>query len=220
MPATRPPRHRRPRKDSEAAAELRRIAGARGARVVTTLEQAAEAFTAGRERDALRILRPLMRSYPDAAGVRELAGLCQYRIGNYRAAERELDAFVEITGSTDQHPVLMDCARALKRYKRVDELWQELGEASPSAELVTEGRIVYAGSLADRGRRDEAIGVLEKRARDNPRRIQDHHARLWYALADLYERAGDIPRARVLFLRVKKHDAQFADVAERLASLG
>ena len=159
-------------------------------------------------------------AYPDAAGVRELAGLCQYRVGNYRAAERELDAFVELTGSTDQHPVLMDCARALKRYKRVDELWRELAEASPSGELVTEGRIVYAGSLADRGRRDEAIAVLEKRARDNPRRIQEHHARLWYALADLYERSGDIPRARALFLRVKKYDAQFADVAERLSSLG
>jgi tetratricopeptide (TPR) repeat protein len=220
MPATRPPRHKRPRKDSEAAAELRRIAGAGGPRAVTTLGHAADAFAAGRERDALRILRPLMRAYPDAAGVRELAGLCQYRVGNYRAAERELEAFVEITGATDQHPVLMDCARAMKRYKRVDELWLELGEASPSAELVTEGRIVYAGSLADRGRRDEAIAVLERRAGDNPRRIQEHHARLWYALADLYERAGDMPRARALFQRVRKYDAQFADVAERLASLG
>jgi tetratricopeptide (TPR) repeat protein len=83
-----------------------------------------------------------------------------------------------------------------------------------------EGRIVYAGSLADRGRRDDAIAVLEKRAQDKPRRVQEHHARLWYALADLYERAGDIPRARALFRKVQRFDAQFADVAERLAALG
>jgi tetratricopeptide (TPR) repeat protein len=188
--------------------------------VVSALDSAAQAFAADRPRDALRMVRPLVQAYPDAAGVRELAGLCHYRIGNYAAAQRELEAFVELTGSTEQHPVLMDCARAQRRWRRVDELWHELGEASPSGELVTEGRIVYAGSLADRGRRAEAIAVLEKRVRDTPARVQNHHVRLWYALADLYERSGDLPRARALFQRVRKHDAQFADVAERLAGLG
>ena len=56
-----------------------------------------------------------------------------------------------LTGSTEQHPVLADCYRALRRYDEVEPLWQELREVSPSAELVAEGRIVYAGSLADRG---------------------------------------------------------------------
>ncbi len=220
MPATRPPRYRRPRRDSEAGADLRRLAGSRAGWAVATLQSASDAFAAERERDALRLLRPLAHSYPDAAGVRELVGLCHYRLGNYRAAERELDAFTELTKATDQHPVLMDCARAQRKYRRVEELWRELADASSSAALVTEGRIVYAGSLADRGRRDEAIAVLEKRASDTPRRVQEHHARLWYALADLYERSGDIPRARALFQRVRKYDAQFADVGERLASLG
>jgi hypothetical protein len=49
--------------------------------------------------------------------------------------------------------------------------------------------------------------------------VQEHHVRVWYALADLYERAGEIPKARELFLRVRRHDAAFSDVAERLASL-
>ena len=53
-----------------------------------------------------------------------------------------------------------------------------------------------------------------------PNRVQDHHVRVWYALADLYERAGDLPRARELFLRIRRHDAAFADAAERLAALG
>ena len=43
--------------------------------------------------------------------------------------------------------------------------------------------------------------------------------RLWYALADLEERAGDVPRARALFQQVRRYDAEFADVAERLAAL-
>ena len=37
-------------------------------------------------------------------------------------------------------------------WSAVEELWDELRQASPSAELVMEGRIVMAGSLADRGR--------------------------------------------------------------------
>jgi hypothetical protein len=38
-------------------------------------------------------------------------------------------------------------------------------------------------------------------------------------LADLCERSGDLPRARELFDRVRKRDAAFADVAERLVAL-
>ena len=51
------------------------------------------------------------------------------------------------------------------------------------------------------------------------KRVQPHHLRLWYALGDLYERAGEIPRAREMFERVRKQDSSFADVAERLAAL-
>ena len=39
----------------------------------------------------------------------------------------------------------------------------------------------------------------------------------WYALADLYERAGDVPRARELFRRDPADQPGFADVAQRLA---
>jgi hypothetical protein len=46
-----------------------------------------------------------------------------------------------------------------------------------------------------------------------------HHARLWYALADLYERAGDAPKARDLFSRVVAAQPDLADAAERLAAL-
>ena len=151
--------------------------------------------------------------------MRELLGLSQYRLGQYAAATKELEAFVELTNSVEQHPVLMDCARALGKHRRVEELWEELAAASPSGALVTEGRIVLAGSLADQGRLTEAIATLDRRG-GQPNRVQDHHVRVWYALADLYERAGDLPKARELFLRIRRYDAGFADVAERLASLG
>jgi Tetratricopeptide repeat len=43
--------------------------------------------------------------------------------------------------------------------------------------------------------------------------------RLWYALADLYERAGDVPRARELFTRVAKHAPDMADIESRIRNL-
>jgi tetratricopeptide (TPR) repeat protein len=228
-PASRPSRKRSARtpaptrrkrvRTTGAGDELARLAG-RGARhAETELARAAEAFSAGRERDAARLLRPLRDAYPDASAVRELLGLSQYRLGQYQAATKELEAFVELTNSVEQHPVLMDCARALGKHRRVEELWEELATASPSGALVTEGRIVLAGARADQGRLTEAIATLDRRS-PQQHRVQDHHVRVWYALGDLYERAGDLPKARDLFQRIRRHDAGFADVAERLAALG
>jgi tetratricopeptide (TPR) repeat protein len=214
------PKHRRRRvKTTEASEELARIAGrnARGAQ--EQLARAAELFTAGREREAMRLLRPLRDAYPDASAVRELTGLCHYRLGQYPAATKELEAFVDLSNSVEQHPVLMDCYRAQGKWRRVEELWEELRVASPSPALVTEGRIVLAGSRADRGRINEAIATLDK-GTAKPSVVRDHHLRQWYALADLYERSGDVPASRQLFLRIRRHDGAFADVAERLAALG
>jgi len=180
---------------------------------------AADDFDHERDRRALRTLRVLRDSLPDSPSVRELLGLTQYRLGNYRAAAKELEAFIELSGSVEQHPVLMDCYRAQRRWAKVEKLWLELAEASPSAQLVAEGRIVAAGALADRGRVTEAVRLLSRKA-DAVKRPREHHLRLWYALADLEERAGDHARARVLFARVAAHDPQFADVADRKAALG
>jgi tetratricopeptide (TPR) repeat protein len=85
--------------------------------------------------------------------------------------------------------------------------------------LVTEGRIVMAGSLADQGRLQEAIALLEK-AQKNVKRPEVHHLRQAYYLADLYERAGEVARARELFRWVVTHEPQFADAPERAAALG
>jgi tetratricopeptide (TPR) repeat protein len=214
-----PPAQRRRLRSTEASEELRQIAGRGANRAVAELAHAAEAVNAGHERDAARILRPLRDAYPDAAAVRELLGLVHYRLGQYPAAAKELGTFADLTGSVEQHPVLMDCARAQKKYAKVASLWEELAASSPSAALVSEGRIVMAGSLADRGRLRDAVAMLERRGA-NVKRPSEHHLRVWYALADLCERTGDLPRARELFDRVRKSDPAFADVAERLVALG
>jgi len=189
-----------------------------GARLQEALIRGARALDRGYEAEALRMLRPWREPYPDSAELRELLGVTYYRLGRWALAQKELDAFAGLTDSTDQHPVLMDVARALGRYKRVDQLWEELRAVSPGAEIVTEGRIVYAGALADQGKLGEAIKVLE-RAPAGPKRILPHHLRLWYALADLHERAGDIPAARGLFRKISAQDPSFVDVAGRLAGL-
>jgi tetratricopeptide (TPR) repeat protein len=114
--------------------------------------------------------------------------------------------------------VLADCYRARREYSKVEELWRALGEASPTAELVEEGRIVYAGALADQGKLREAIRALEA-APKAPRKPKLHHLRRWYALADLYERGGDLKRAKRLFSEIDGLEPGFGDVRLRMSQL-
>ncbi|HLG00764.1 MAG TPA: tetratricopeptide repeat protein [Acidimicrobiia bacterium] len=200
-------------------AELRKAAGPQADREYRRLMEAATAYDAERYKDARRIIEPLARRYPSALSIRELYGLTLYRQGEYAKAIKELTTFTDRTSSTEQHPVLMDCYRALANWDDVARLWTELRDASPSGELVTEGRIVMAGALADQGRLREALQLLQKGPVE-PKRAKPHHLRLWYALADLEERSGNVPRARALFEQVRRRDGAFADVAERLAALG
>jgi tetratricopeptide (TPR) repeat protein len=170
------------------------------------LREAGESFRRERFDEARRILRPLAKQAPRAASVRELYGLSLYRLGRWAQAAQELEAYRALTGSTEQDPVLADCYRALGRYAEVEELWDELRAASPRAELVAEGRIVAAGALADQGRLDEATRLLAASVSRPTRKPRLHHLRMAYALADLYERAGDLPRARELFARIAASD--------------
>jgi tetratricopeptide (TPR) repeat protein len=211
----------RSRLPDEVTRELARAVGpARAAKAETTLVEATTALDHDRARDALRTVRPLLSKAPDVAAVRELAGLAMYQLGRWEEAAAHLEAYVQLSGSVDRHPVLADCYRAVGRYRRVAELWEELRAASPDAALVTEGRIVAAGALADQGHLGRAIALLE-RGQAKPRRSSaPHHLRLWYALADLYERAGDTVRARDLFARVAAVDPSLADTVERLEALG
>lgn len=194
------------------------VAPATAVKLQGRLAEAARAFEAERFTEAERLLTSIRRLSPDVPEVHELLGLTFYRLGRWQRAIRELERFHALTQSVEQHPVLADCFRALRRWDEVERLWQELGQASPSPELIEEGRIVAAGAMADRGRLADAIRFLE-RAPKVKGKPKVHHLRRWYATADLYERAGETARARRLFSQIADTDPQFGDASERASDL-
>ena len=187
-------------------------------RLQRRLKDASRAFSRERYAEARQILRGLAQEAPSSASVHELLGLTWYREGRWKEAISELVLFRDLTGSTEQHPVLADCYRAQRKWDKVAALWDELREDSPGADLVVEGRIVMAGSLGDQGRYGEAIRLLTA-GRRKVKRPTDRHLRLAYVLADMHDRAGDVPAARDLFRWVQIHDADFADVEDRIEAL-
>jgi tetratricopeptide (TPR) repeat protein len=189
------------------------------ARIELRFADAARAYERERYTDALPTLRDLAKAAPGASSVRELLGLTYYRLGRWRDAIRELRAVVELTGSVDQHPVLADCERALGNHAAVEEIFAELRRTGAGSDVLAEGRLVMAGSLADRGRLSEAIDLLLPAVTRPVRRPLDRHLRQWYAIGDLYERSGDLPRAREYFMKVVAADPEMSNVVERLASL-
>ncbi|WP_436796142.1 tetratricopeptide repeat protein [Actinospongicola halichondriae] len=197
---------------------VRMLGQTKANRVVGQLADATEAFAEERLDDARKILKPLAELVPDEPAIRELNGLTLYRLGRWRLAITELTEFARRTDSTDQHPVLADCHRALGQHPTVERLWEELGEASPDAATIAEGRIVYAGSLADQGKVAEAIKVLESGSLGS-KTLKDHHLRMRYALGDLYDRAGESQAARRQFEAVVANDPEFFDVRDRLRQL-
>jgi tetratricopeptide (TPR) repeat protein len=191
-------------------------------KVARRMAAAARAYERDRYPEAMRITRVLADEVPESAAARELHGLVCYRSGRWREAVKHLQAARVLSGDDpSQLPVLMDCERAMGHRRRVEALWDELRAASPPADVLVEGRLVLAADLAERGRLADAITLLATAgAARNLRHPGDRHVRQWYVLADLYERAGDVPRARELFARVVAVDPELADAALRLAALG
>ncbi|MGA8297592.1 MAG: tetratricopeptide repeat protein [Acidimicrobiales bacterium] len=183
------------------------------------LDEAAVAYERDRYQDALRILRSLPSEARDLAAVRELRGLTFYRLGRWQEALRELRAFSSLTGSIDQLPVVADSERALGHHDRVADIWSEIRRSGTSSEVLVEGRLVMAGSLADRGKFQAAIALLGPTALRRVSKPHERHIRQWYLLGDLYERIGDVPRARAMFEKVVAGDPETSDAVERLSSL-
>ena len=226
---TRPPAHKPVREPDEVPADIaQELATAAGPDWNFLRDRISERMSAGigayereRYRDAARILRTVVDAVPNAPSPRELLGLCQYHQGNWKAALVNLEVFATLTGSVDQHPVRMDCQRALGRPKRVEALFEELRKGSPDPEVLSEGRLVLAGTRADLGDLGGAVRLLvDAGAGRLVRNPAERHLRQWYVLADLMERSGDLAKARDLFLRVQATDPDAYDVAERLDALG
>jgi len=207
---------------AEVIQELRVAGGVDGQKLAGRLATAARAYARDRYPEVLRITRSVLQAVPNSAAAQELYGLACYRLGRWKEAVRHLEeARSRSGGDPDQLPVIMDCHRALGHHRRVEAVWKELRESSPPVDVLVEGRLVMAAELADRGELSEAISLLVSGgAARNLRHPAERHLRQWYVLADLYERSGDVPRARELFGRVADVEPDLADVAERVAALG
>lgn len=215
----RKPLARRIQNLEDPAVVLKRAVGEpRDRALLNRLNKAARAFEAERFGDARKQLQPVVSEAPELVDGRELMGIILYRMARWKEAIEQLEKFRELTSSTEQHPVLADCHRALGRWADVEELWSELGQESPRPEIVTEGRIVLAGAKADRDDIKGAIATLEHRWK-RPKHPRGDQLRRAYALADLYDRAGKTARARELFKWVAHHDPTLADVAARVRAL-
>ena len=189
-------------------------------RALKRYDAALQAFEAHRYDDARKILNPMSREYSEVAAVREMLGLCLYRAGQWKRALVEFEASLKLNPDwIFNHAVIADCYRALGEHQMVEKYWQELLEASPHPELMAEGRIVMAGSMADRRQITEALALMEKAAGDM-NRPSEYHLRQWFVIADLYDKEGNVIKARQFFERIAAIDPGFVDVAERLSTLG
>ena len=202
------------------ANKIKEQLGATADRAIERLARALHAFEAHRYSEARKLSMPLLSQVVGLAIVHEVAGLSMYRLGRWQDAADQLEIARGIKpGEVVNHPVLADCYRALRRYEKVTELWESMKLLSPPAALLAEGRIVAAGALADQGELQSAVRMMTHGTSD-PHKVQEHHLREWYVLADLYDRAGDVASARRLFVKIQSSDAKFADVADRLNTLG
>lgn len=222
--AGRPARSRprtHPPLDPEVAAQISAQAADRrvAERMISRLGQAQDALDHDRLDEARRVIMPIVKAVPGVAAVHEVSGLIGYRLGRFRDAVRDLEAAAALKPNIDLLPVLADSYRALRRWTEVDRVWLAIREASPAQGILAEGRIVAASSLADRGDLAGAISTMGS-VPTSPKRVRDHHLRLWYVLGDLHDRAGNTLEATRWFERVSQHDNDFVDVSQRLRSLG
>ena len=165
------------------------------------------------------MVAPLVRELPTVAAVHEISGLAAYRTGRWKQAAQSLELAGQLRPDPALLPVLADCYRALRRWRDVDAVWAAVRTASPPHDVMAEARMVVAGSLADQGDLKAAIDLMRS-VEQVPKRVRGHHLRQWYVLADLYDRAGDTVSAARWFAVIAQRDAAFADVRDRLRTLG
>ena len=202
------------------ANKIKEQLGATADRAIERLARSLHAFEAHRYSEARKLIMPLLSQVIGIAVVHEVAGLSMYRLGRWQDAADQLEIARGLKpAEVVNHPVLADCYRALRRYEKVTELWESMKLMSPQAGLLAEGRIVAAGALADQGELQSAVRMMTHGTSD-PHKVQEHHLRELYVLADLYDRAGDVASARRLFVKIQSSEPKFADVADRLNTLG
>ena len=194
-------RARRAAKRAESVMEIdrgrveQRLGKNRADRTINRIGEATAAYAEDRYEDARRILKPIVELLPDEPSVRELYGLSLYRLGKWRQAGAELEA---VHRSDRLHRAAPGARRLL-----------------PGAGPTRQGRRALGGDRRGvpgrpaRGRGPHRDGRLARRPgqgrrghrhprgrRARPSNLKEHHLRMRYVLADLYDRAGDHQAAR------------------------
>lgn len=185
------------------------------ARAMDTVSEALEAFELEQYEKAARLADQAKELANRSSLVRELLGLCYYRLERWQDAVRELMTFRRFTGSLDENHVIADCYRALGRPDRALEICREVSRQQVSAETWAELCIVAAGAHADRDELDQALHYLA-RADDHPRAVQAHDLKVWYVKADLLERAGRKKEARKVWEEIVSVNPGFFDASQRV----
>jgi len=188
------------------------------AAAVESFERARELLQKGRDGAAAHAAEDAKRLAPRSIAVRELLGVALYRAGRYREALRELQAYRRISGRLDENHLVADSYRGLGMPEKAVPVAREAVSGKLPEETRAEAAIVGAAALADLGRFDEALSLLQRfPVRRNVGRPWE--LRLWYVTGDVLERAGRRADAAEEFRRIVRYDADAFDAAERLASL-
>jgi len=153
--------------------------------------------------------------------VREAAAETAYAAGLYEEALSQYRTLRRMTGSSDSVPVMVDCLRALGKYREALELagqgMPEITDPAMRLELL----IVTAGVRADMGQREEGMRLLRREIEyPTGRHPRVAKSRLLYAFSDLLAQAGDMENARRGFAQAASLDPEGATAAlDRLDEL-
>lgn len=186
---------------------------------MAAFQEAVDLLAKGRDERAVAAAQLAKELAGRSGAVREVLGISLYRAGRFRDALRELQAYRRMTGRVDQNHLIADCHRALGHPEKAVEPTREALRSRAPAEVRAEAAIVGASALADMGRFQEALAVLNAFPTD-AQRARPHDLRLWYTKADILARAGRRREAAEELRRVVRHDPAAFDAAERLAELG
>lgn len=158
------------------------------------------------------------RLAPRAPVVREVLGLALYSSGRFKEALGELLAYRRMSGRQDENHMIADAYRAVGTPEKAPPLIREALTVELPADVRAELFVVGAAALADMGRYDDALSLLHgyRHAEDI---VSGYDLRVWYAVADVLDRAGRHVEAADAFRRLLHHDDEVFDAAERLAVL-
>ncbi|MDR2896816.1 MAG: tetratricopeptide repeat protein [Propionibacteriaceae bacterium] len=123
---------------------------------------------------------------------REASAEAAYAAGRYEDALTQYRAWRRMTGSDEVVPVMVDCLRALQRYRDALSLAEEGSRSVKDPAMRVELVIVVAGVRADMGQSQEALRLLRHELeRPTVRHPRVAQSRLLYAYADRLMAVGD-----------------------------